>query len=50
MGRAWTRFGEGHGPPTQALLVKMHVKTKELGPVGGGALEILYGDPPMTMA
>ena len=34
-GGAWTRLGGGHGPPTQALLVKMHVKTKELGACAG---------------
>ena len=30
----------GRGPPTRCLSVKMHAKTKELGPFGGRASEI----------
>ena len=37
----------GDGPLTWALF--MHVKTKELGPVGGGVRrKNLYVDPPMS--
>ena len=36
-----------HGPPTRCFLVKMYVKMKELGPVGGVHRKILYVDPPM---
>ena len=35
----------GHGPPTWA--VKMYVKMKELGPIGGGVRPARPLDPPM---
>ena len=46
---AWTRFGgvdlqHGH------FLVKMNVKMKESGPVGGVRRKILDVDPPMSFA
>ena len=40
----------GRGPLMQVLLVKMYVKMKELGPIGGCVhRKILYVDPPMQM-
>ena len=36
VGGAWTRQG-GRGPPMWVLCGKNDVKTKEFGPVGGGA-------------
>ena len=34
-GGAWTHFGGGFGLQRGHFSVKMYVKTKELGPVGG---------------
>ena len=35
-GRSRISPGGGRGPPTRVLSVKMYVKMKELGPIGGG--------------
>ena len=49
-GGAWTHFGGGAwtSDTHTHFLVKMYVKTKELGPVVGGGVhrKILYVDPP----
>ena len=48
---AWTCFGRGGGADLQCrrFSVKMCVKMKELGPIGGSVhRKILYVDPPMT--
>ena len=45
-GGAWTHFGGGFGLQRGHFSVKMYVKTKELGPVGGRAPARPL-DPPM---
>ena len=46
---AWTVLGGGEGMDLQhgCFLVKIHVKKKELGPMGGVRQNILNVDPPM---
>ena len=46
---AWTRFEGAWTSDIGCFSVKMYVKMKELGPIGGRAPENLYVDPPMEM-
>ena len=47
---AWTRLrGGGVDLQRGCFSVKMYVKMKELGPMGGVLQKILYVDPPMLL-